>query len=988
MTEPVYRDPAEPVDVRVEDLIGRMSPEEKISQLTSVSAMKIMGEAGLDDDKLTQHLGEGIGQISLACILSPDPAQLVEMGNRLQRHLVERTRLGIPAILHNEALAGLQYGAAADFPTAIALAATWDSDAVTAMNDVVRSQMRALGLHQALSPNLDVVRDARWGRVQECYGEDPYLCSAIGVAFVRGLQGESLADGVVATAKHFLGYGFADGGRNIAPVHLGERLLREVYARPFGAAIQEAHLESVMCAYSDVNGEPAASSRRLLTTLLRDELGFEGFTVADYFAIEGLYNRQATATDSVDAGVQALEAGLDVELPDRALLCRGNGRCAANRRARRGAGRRQRPTRVGHQVSARPLRRAVRRAEAFASTGGRHEDRTWPADSRQSRLSSSPTHVVRCRCVRDLDRVAVIGPGADSVRNLFGGYSEPSMLELFIGLMTEGDVLTKMLEGGEGSDLITLMGDFSTVTPGPSNEALTAIDAAYGDVPTILRSIADLVGDDTEVAYAEGCGANDPSTDGIEEAVRVAAGADVAILVLGHKTGMAFDSTAGENRDRSVLTLPGAQQQLLDAVCATETPVVVVLFGSSAVPIMAGDGGPAAVLCAWLPGSVGGVGVADVLFGLQNPSGRLPMTFPRSAGQCPLYHGVTQGGAVSVYTDLSDQGPAYPFGHGLTYTTFEYRSLELGSSEVSPNGIVPVTVEVENTGDRHGHEVVQLYASLSGRRVTRPERELVGFARVPLAPGKTVKVTFELDMRILAYYDVDMRLVMTPGQVELMAGPSALDLPLTTKVNGHRRARSTRAAHRVPDRRHDRPVEDEHARIVSGCHSTRSREVIVQPNIVLINCDDLGYGDLGCYGSTLHDTPALDALAAGGARFTDFYMASPVCSPSRAAMLTGSYPLRIGFGVPSMGGLPSSFPGQGVGLHPDEMTIARLLRDAGYATLAVGKWHCGDQPEFLPTNHGFDEWFGLPYSNDMGRQVAVDGAPTLDEMNDWLEQMG
>jgi beta-glucosidase len=777
-----YRDPSADIDRRVDDLVARMTISEKVAQLTSVMGMQLIGLDGLDESKLDEQLVEGIGQISLATMLSPDPAVLVELGNRIQRHLVEETRLGIPAVLHNEALAGLQYGATADFPTAISLAATWDPAAVEEMNDVTRLQMRALGIHQALSPNFDVARDARWGRVQESYGEDPYLCSAMGVAFVRGLQGESLVDGVVSTAKHFLGYGFAEGGRNIAPVHLGDREIREVYARPFAAAIHHGHLESVMCAYSDVNGEPAASSHQLLTELLRDELGFDGYTVADYYAIEGLYNRQATATDHVDAGIQALEAGLDVELPGR--VCYSTDLVDAVREGRVDEG-------VVDASVRRVLRAKLRLGlfetpyadpDAFAATGGRAAGRDLARRlaTESVVLLANPSSVLPLR--RGLGRIAVIGPGAHDVRNLFGGYTEAASVEFMIGVMAHGDIITRMLEGGEDADLTTLLGDLSTVTNRPSSDAVAAIAATYGDVPTILESIRSLASDGTDVIYAEGSGANDPSTDGIPDAIRAAEDADVAILVLGHKTGMAFDCTTGENRDRSVLDLPGAQQALLDAVCATGTPVVVVLFGSRAVPITASDDGPAAVLWTGLPGSVGGVGVADVLFGEQNPSGRLPITFPRTAGQCPLYHGIKQGGSVTRYTDLPDLGPAYPFGHGLSYTTFEYRSINLSSSEVPADGVVSVTIEVENTGDREGHEVVQLYTRVSHRRVTRPERELVGFARVPLAPGETAQVTFELDVRILAYYDLDMRLVMTPGPVELMAGRSALDLPLSAPL--------------------------------------------------------------------------------------------------------------------------------------------------------------------------------------------------------------
>ena len=464
MTRSSYRDASASVDERVEDLLAQMTPEEKVAQLTAVSAVRLLGAGGLDEARVASHVTHGIGQLSMAGGLSEDPAEVVEFGNRFQRHLVEHTRLGIPAIFHCEALAGLLHSAAADFPTAIALAATWDPAAVEAMNEVTRSQMRALGIHQALSPVLDVARDMRWGRVGETYGEDPYLCSATGIAFVRGLQAESFADGVVATAKHFLGYAFSDGGRNVAPVHLGERELREVYARPVAAAIHEAALESVMCAYSDVNGEPAASSRPLLTDLLRGELGFEGFTVADYYAIDGLHRRQGTAVDAVDAGVQALMAGLDVELPDRASYADGLVDALRDGTLDQAIV----DTSVRRILSVK-FRLGLFDApyadpEAFGATGGRDADRELARRLATRSVVLLDNRIGALPLARDVRRLAVIGPGAHSIRNLFAGYSAPGMAELFTGMMLSGS-LTEVMEGDDPPDLVTLFGDWFAADP-------------------------------------------------------------------------------------------------------------------------------------------------------------------------------------------------------------------------------------------------------------------------------------------------------------------------------------------------------------------------------------------------------------------------------------------------------------------------------------------------------------------------------------------
>jgi beta-glucosidase-like glycosyl hydrolase len=792
---------AEPADPRVEDLLARMTLEEKVAQLTGVLSFDLLGPTGLDEQRFEEHLGDGIGEISAGGLLSPEPARLVSMLNQIQRFLVEHTRLGIPAIVHHEALAGLVHQACVDFPTAITLAASWDPPSVEAMNDVVRRQMRALGIHQACSPNLDLSRDARWGRVQETYGEDPYLCSAIGVAFVRGLQGDDRRRGVLATAKHFLGYGMADGGRNIGAVNLSDRELLEVYARPFGAAIDEAGLESVMCSYSDVNGEPAAASRRLLTDMLRGTLRFEGLTVADYGAVNALHARQHTAADIADAGIQALEAGLDVELPGGA--CYGAGVAHAVRQGRMDEATVDRSVR---RVLAAKFRLGLFE-DPYVDEGAFAETVTEAAlDSaralgrriatRSTILLANPQRVLPLR--RDLARVAVIGPNARSIRNLFGGYSAANVIEM----LTNGDMgLPAPVLGGESvlpeptrADTPDAVEDPESEGTGkdfgfvrrigvrPSEVAMAAIDAVYADTPTVLAAIRAIVAPGTDVVFAQGCFINDPSTDGIPEAVEAATGADAAIVVLGDKTGLVGDAVVGETRDRSTVELAGAQRPLLDAIIATGVPVVVVLLGSQPVPVLTGGGGPAAVVQAGQPGSVGGVGIADVLFGVENPSGRVPITIPRTAGQCPIYHGHRHGSEPSTYTDLDDSGPAYPFGHGLSYTTFAYRSLTVDRDEVEAGGTVKVGVEVTNTGDRSGEEVVQVYAQLQRRGVTRPVRELVGFERVSLDADGTAVVTFLLQPALLAYYDVDMDLVVTPGTVELMAGPSSATLPLTASV--------------------------------------------------------------------------------------------------------------------------------------------------------------------------------------------------------------
>jgi beta-glucosidase-like glycosyl hydrolase len=764
---PVYKDATAPVGERAEDLLARMTVEEKIAQVTGTFPFAL-----LEPDGLQRRLGAGVGHFSTVTALAPDdPRPMVDLLNRAQRYLLEDTRLGIPAIAHAEALSGLLLARAANFPTAIALAATWSPDVVEAMATVARQQMRALGLHQALSPVLDVARDARWGRVHETYGEDPYLCSAMGVAFVRGLQGADLRDGVIATAKHFPAYGLSEGGRNIAGVTVSERELYEVFCRPFEAAIREAGLAAVMNSYADVNDDVPAGSAALLTDLLRARLGFEGVVVADYGSVAMLHDRQKVATDRLDAAVMAIEAGLDIELPERD--------CFAELPAALGAGR----------LDPAALDRSVRRALVAKLRAGLFEDPYGDVDAFEAGNTEADRELARdlarrsvvllknegglLPLAKDLARVAVIGPSADSVRNLFSGYTPPVMLEILhrhAQLQEEGGAPD--LTGGR------LVMEAVTETPVPGVE--DEVRRLYPCTRTLLDAVRNTVGPTTEVLYAEGCSVNGRARDGIAAAVALAARSDVVILALGDKTGWVADATSGEGRDRSTLDLPGVQGELLAGVAATRTPLAVVLVNGRPMPIGAAPGQPGAVLEAWQPGAVGMDHVAEILFGDVTPSGKLPLTVPRSAGQCPVYHyqkhaNSYAGTGVKRYTD-GPTAPAYPFGHGLSYTTFAYERLEVSPTEVGAEGSVTVTVEVTNAGPRPGEELVQLYAHVPVRGVPRPVHELVGFARIHLDAGERAVVMFELDCAQLACLGPDKALAVHPGTVDVFAGGSSADL--------------------------------------------------------------------------------------------------------------------------------------------------------------------------------------------------------------------
>jgi beta-glucosidase len=697
--------------------------------------------------------------------------------------VVERTRLGIPVMVHEEAVAGFCARDATQFPQAIGLASTWDEELVGEVADAIRVQMVAVGARHSLSPVLDVARDARWGRVEETYGEDPYLVGRLGTAYVRGLQGEDLREGVIATGKHFLGYALSEGGMNHAPVQLGPRELREVYAEPFSAAIRDAGLASVMNSYSSIDGVPCAGSPAILDDLLRGELGFEGIVVADYYAVGLLMTHHAVAADPGDAGARALRAGLDLELPGRE--CFGeplkarieDGRLPisvvdeAVRRVLRSkfqVGLFERPYVDEERVAGvfdTPADRALARRAAAASI--------VLLQDRAGLLPLDPTA---------LRRVAVIGPSADDPRLLQGDYHYPTHLEMTY----EGDgpsVLDPSPSRSDGAGEQYLPADGGAFETGPHFvHHVTPLDGLRDALPGV------------DVTWAEGCAVTGDDRSGIDGAARVAADAEVALVFVGGKSGLTIPCTVGEARDATDLALTGVQQELVDAVVATGTPTVVVLLSGRVHTIPAIAEAVPTVVQAWLPGEEGGNAIADVLVGRAEPGGRLPVSMPRHVGQVPIHHDHRAGGGRSLfygeYTD-SPTTPLFAFGHGLTYTTFEHGELEVASSGTTAEPVV-LHATVTNVGERHGTEVVQLYVRDDVASVARPYQQLVGFARVGLQPGETATIAFEVHPSRLAFYDESMRFVVEPGTFRFSVGgasdaaESHATVELTGDVAEHR----------------------------------------------------------------------------------------------------------------------------------------------------------------------------------------------------------
>ncbi|ACB09223.1 glycoside hydrolase family 3 N-terminal domain-containing protein [Thermotoga sp. RQ2] len=750
-----YRDPSQPIEVRVRDLLSRMTLEEKVAQLGSVWGYELIDERGkFSREKAKELLKNGIGQVTRpGGSTNLEPQEAAELVNEIQRFLVEETRLGIPAMIHEECLTGYMGLGGTNFPQAIAMASTWDPDLIEKMTTAIREDMRKIGAHQGLAPVLDVARDPRWGRTEETFGESPYLVARMGVSYVKGLQGEDIKKGVVATVKHFAGYSASEGGKNWAPTNIPEREFKEVFLFPFEAAVKEANVLSVMNSYSEIDGVPCAANRKLLTDILRKDWGFEGIVVSDYFAVKVLEDYHRIARDKSEAARLALEAGIDVELPKtecyqylKDLVEKGI-------------------------ISEALIDEAVARVLRLKFMLGLFEnpyvevEKAKIESHRDIALEIARKSIILLKNDGILPlskekKVALIGPNAGEVRNLLGDYMYLAHIR----------ALLDNIDDVFGNPQI----------PRENYERLKkSIEEHMKSIPSVLDAFKE---EGIEFEYAKGCEVTGEDRSGFEEAIEIAKKSDVAIVVVGDKSGLTLDCTTGESRDMANLKLPGVQEELVLEVAKTGKPVVLVLITGRPYSLKNVVDKVNAILQVWLPGEAGGRSIVDIIYGKVNPSGKLPISFPRSAGQIPVFHYVKpSGGRSHWHGDYVDEStkPLFPFGHGLSYTKFEYSNLRIEPKEVPPAGEVVIKVDVENTGDRDGDEVVQLYIGREFASVTRPVKELKGFKRVSLKAKEKKTVVFRLHMDVLAYYDRDMKLVVEPGEFRVMVGSSSEDIRLT-----------------------------------------------------------------------------------------------------------------------------------------------------------------------------------------------------------------
>jgi len=749
-----YRDPSRSVDERVADLLGRMTLEEKLAQLQGIWVRKnqIQDAGGrFDPARAGAVLGAGLGEVSRPSEITGTPGgprgrsprEEAEYVNAVQRWVIENTRLGIPVMFHEEALHGLAAPRGTHFPVPIAMASTWDPALVERVMGVAALEARTRGVQHVLSPVVDLGRDPRWGRIEETYGEDPFLVSRFGVAAVRGYQGTSLPlarDKVFATLKHFAGHGSHEGGINAAPALVSERLLRSELLVPFEAAIKQAGAFTVMPSYNEVDGIPSHANRWLLDDVLRREWGFRGLVVSDYFAIEQLVSRHHVALDKADAARQALDAGVDLELPDPDAFPELAGEVRSGRTGEA-------------QVNAAVAR--VLRAKFLA---GLFEHSAVDPDEAE-RVTNTPEHqalaleVARKAIVLlkndggllPLDRnrlriIAVIGPNARGVH--LGGYSrDPGRgVDVLSGITAKAGSAVKVVHA-EGV----------RITEGEANWSQDAV--VFGD-PVKNRQR-------------------------IQEAIAVARPADAIVVVVGTNESTSREAYSDQHLgDAAHLTLSGQQEDLIDAMLQTGKPVVVLLVNGRPLAIPRVAERAPAIVESWYSGQEGGTAIADVLFGDVNPGGKLPVTIPRHVGQLPVYYN-RRPTSFRSYVDLTRE-PLWPFGYGLSYTTFAVSNVRVSPGVIASDGTAQVSADVANTGTRAGDEVVQVYIRDVVSSVTRPTKELRAFERVSLQPGERRTVTFALGPEALSLVDRRMQRVVEPGRFDVMVGTSSTRL---TTVN-------------------------------------------------------------------------------------------------------------------------------------------------------------------------------------------------------------
>lgn len=748
----VNRLPAQTVEQRVQDLLSRMTLDEKIQQLRAIDQItnKVSTNGAFDESKAANLMANGIGDIGP---MNAEPASEVALRNAIQKYLIEKTRLGIPATFHDEACHGFRSIGATSFPIPIGLACSWDPEMIERAFIVAGNEARARGVTHVLAPVVDITRDARWGRTDETLGEDPYLNGKLGAAMVRGLQGS--ADGtikqghVAATLKHLAGHGAPQAGINRAPADVSLREMYDAHLVPFRIAIAEGHPAAIMPSYNEVNGLPSHANPWLLQDVLRKEFKYTGLIVSDYTGVEYLFQVHGLAANMTEAAFKAFSVGVEVNLPA--------GQAYRNLKELVDAGRISKES-LDHVVG-RVLRHKFANGVFDQPYGDAQKSIDLPQldSSKQLALEAARKSIILLKNANNIlplpkdkyKTIAVVGPNAASAR--LGSYS--------------GDPLYKI-----------------SVLEGIQKKLGDAVKVLHAEGCKITRNLPE----NSRLAWNGGGTVQYPTDEenrtGIAQAVEVAKQADLIVLVIGENEQISREAWAGNHiGDRVSIELIGGQNDLADAMFALGKPVVVYLMNGRPLAIPKIVEKADAILEGWYMGQETGTAAADILFGDVNPSGKLTITIPRFTGQVPVYYNHKPGARIYNYVDATNQ-PLYQFGFGLSYTTFSYSDPALSALSMAKDRSVTLSATVTNSGNVAGDEVVQFYIRQKVGSVTRPVKELRGFKRISLPPGQSKTVEFTINRETLAYHDINMNYTTEPGEFDLMVGPSSVTAQLKRAV--------------------------------------------------------------------------------------------------------------------------------------------------------------------------------------------------------------
>jgi len=756
--------------VNIDALLAEMTLDEKLAQISCVwfgKADVLNPDGSFSPEKMTAKFPHGVG-----CFARPQdtvgmedqgerkalndstvvrrmsartPSETVILTNDIQKWMLEETRLGIPVLFHEEGLHGFQGRYATSFPQSIALAATFDTELVERAFAITAREIRVRGVHHVLSPVVDVARDARWGRIEETFGEDPYLVSRMGVAAVKGFQGDGFPiadDKVLTTLKHMTGHGQPEAGMNVGPAQISERVLREVFFPPFEAAVKEANAASVMASYNEIDGIPSHASPWLLKDVLREEWGFDGLVVADYFAINELEGRHRIVSNIGEAGALALSSGVDIELPDGVAYYELKEMIEAGEFD------------IGHvDTAVRRVLDAKLRGNVWATPyadGEAADILTGNAEGREVALEAAHKAAVLLKNEEDLlpldrndyKRIAVIGPNSDIT--VLGGYSDEPRQTISILHGVRAEL-------GNSVEVVHAKGVTLTDNRNWWDDNVNLID------PVANRA-------------------------SIQEAVEVARSADLIILALGGDESTSREAWSETHMgDRSDITLIGEQKELVDAIAATGKPLVTVIISGRPLALENVKDKMPAILYGWILGQETGTAVADLVFGDVSPSGKLPVTLPRSVGHLPSFYNHKPTARRGFLFD--DAGPAWPFGFGLSYASFEFAEPVLSSSTIQVGDDVEVSVDITNSSDISADEVIQVYVRDDIATITRPVIELKAFKRVSFEPGETKTVTLSLPATAFQFWNRDMKQVTEPGEFTVFVGNSSADTqPVTLTI--------------------------------------------------------------------------------------------------------------------------------------------------------------------------------------------------------------